>query len=107
MLEYSWRRTMPGKKITTVIDSVRYLPDGRIDLVRVYERRGAIWSDYLLLSRPDLIKRIRKGKITSGSRKRFLGSELEIGTPINYEMDIFFTGNQRGKMDLLDGVPIF
>jgi len=98
---------MPRDKITAVIDSVRYLPDGGIDVVRLYERRGAVWSDYLLLSRIDFIKRIRKGKITAGSRKPFLGSDLNLGIPIHYEMDVFFTGNQRGKSDFMDGVPIF
>jgi hypothetical protein len=107
MLEYSWRPTMPRDKITAVIDSVRYLPDGGIDVVRLYERRGAVWSDLILLPRADLIKRIRKGKITTGSRKPFLGSDLEIGVPVHYEMDIFYTGDQRGKLDLMDGVPVF
>lgn len=98
---------MPGKKISAVIDAVRYLPDGRIDLVRLYERRGAIWSDHLLLSRTDLVRRIRKGKITTGLRKQYLGSELEFGTAIHYEMDVFFTGEKRGTTDLMTGVPVF
>lgn len=98
---------MPRDKIAAVVDSVRYLPEGGIDMVRLYERRGAVWSDYLLLSRIDLIKRIRKGKISTGSRRQFMGSDLNLGTPIHYEMDVFFTGDQRGGTDCLDGVPVF
>ena len=98
---------MPRTKISAAIDSVRYLPDGKIDMVRLYERRGAIWSDLLLLSRTDLVKRIRKGKIPTGSRKPYLGSVIEPGTAVHYEMDVFFTGEHRGTTDLLNTVPGF
>ena len=97
---------MPRNTTSAVIDSVHYLPDGRIDFVRLYERRGAVWSDLILTGRNDLVKRIRKGKITTGSRKPYLGSEIITGTQIQYEMDVFFTGEQRGKTDSLPGVPV-
>ena len=38
------------------------MPDGSILLVRVYERRGATFSDRVLLSRQALLDRLKKGK---------------------------------------------
>jgi hypothetical protein len=98
--------SMPRNTTSAVIDSVHYLPDGRIDFVRLYERRGVVWSDLILAGRNELVKRIRKGKIATGSRKRYLGSDIIQGTLVQYEMDVFFTGNQRGKIDSLPGVPV-
>lgn len=99
---------MPRKKIDGVIEAVRYLPDGKIDTVRAYERRGAIWSDHLLLERAELVERLKKGKkFFAGKRKVYFGSLLEAGQAIRYEKNVVSTDGQAGARDLLTGVPIF
>jgi len=99
---------MPRKKIDGVIDAVHYLPNGRIDSVRLYEARGAIWSDHLLLERSELVERLKKGKkIVTGQRKQYLGSVLETGTPVRYEREFITTESGEGKRDQLSGVPVF
>lgn len=33
-----------------VIEAVRYSPDGKIEVARAYERRGAAFSDHVLIT---------------------------------------------------------
>ena len=54
---------MARKKIDGVIEAVRYTPGGMISVVRTYERRGAVWSDHIILDRTELIARLTTGKI--------------------------------------------
>ena len=62
-----------AKKIDGVIEAVRYNPNGQIALVRAYERRGATFSDRVLLDRKTLLERLKSGKNFSiGQRKEFL-----------------------------------
>jgi hypothetical protein len=99
---------MPRKKIDGVIEAVRYTPDGIIDFVRAYERRGAIWSDNLLLQRAELVERIAKGKkFFTGWRKVSFGSQFEAGEPVKFDNNVVTTGDRSGGRDLLNGVPVF
>jgi hypothetical protein len=99
---------MPRKKIDAVIEAVRYLPDGRIAVVRAYEARGAIWSDHILLDRSELVERLKKGKtILTGQRKAYFGTSLQTGTPVKFERDFVTTGSIAGQRDQLNGVPVF
>jgi hypothetical protein len=99
---------MPRKKIDGIIEAVHYLPDGKIDTVRAYERRGFIWSDHILLNRAELVERLKKGeKFATGQRTRYLGSWLETGPIVRFDRNIVSTVGQEGTRDLLTGVPIF
>ncbi len=70
-------------KFDGVIEAVRY-KGGKIDVVRAYERRGATFSDRVLLNRKMLIERIRQGKqFVIGQRKEFMASTFEIGKSVN------------------------
>jgi hypothetical protein len=52
-----------------VIETVHYAPNAQIDWVRAYERRGATYSDVVLLKREALIRKIQSGrKFASGRR---------------------------------------
>ena len=53
---------MAPKKPDGVIEAVRYTPDGKISLVRVYERLGATFADRILLTREQFVQRIKAGK---------------------------------------------
>jgi hypothetical protein len=98
---------MARMKYDGVIEAVRYAADGKIELVRAYERRGATFSDRILLDRPTLVERLKKGeKFITGKRKELLGSTFETAKHVQLQGEIIFTG-QKGAHDLLDAVPLF
>lgn len=67
-----------AKKFDGVIEAVRY-KDGKIDVVRAFERRGAAFGDRVLLNRKELLERIKKGKkFVVGKRKEFLAGTFEV-----------------------------
>ena len=60
-----------AKKFDGVIEAVRY-KNGQIVTVRAYERRGAAFSDRVLIDRKELLERIKAGKqFVVGARKEF------------------------------------
>jgi len=71
-----------AKKIDGVIEAVRY-KNGQILMVRGYERRGATFSDRVLLDRKALLDRVRKGQqYVTGSREEFMASTFKTGRKI-------------------------
>jgi hypothetical protein len=99
---------MTRPKFDGVIEAVRYTPGGMISIVRTYERRGAVWSDYILLGRTELIARLTNGKhFVTGQRKALLGSLFETGSAVNYLGGHIVSGAQSAAHDLLVGVSIF
>src|SRR5271169_4040692 len=95
-------------KFDGVIEAVRYR-GGKIDLVRAYERRGATFSDRVLLNRKTLIERIQQGKrFITGERKEFMASTFEVGKSVNlFGVDDkqTITTRERSERDELEGVP--
>ena len=103
---------MRRPKFDAVIEAVHYAPDGKIALVRIYERRGATWSDRILLDRRDLVERLKRGKqFVTGQRKVFWASTFEVGEAVQYlargERGVITTSDQAIEKDLLAGVPVF
>ena len=102
---------MAGKKIDGVIDAVRYSPDGQIELVRMYELRWLVYSDQILLSRADLLKRLSQGKnFVTGQRKIYSGNVFETGKSVHSSGTanaIITTKDQPGSQDFLANVPVF
>jgi hypothetical protein len=101
----------PGK-VDGVVETVRYDPEGKISVVRVYERRGPTWSDRVLLSRDDLLQRLKKGQhYYTGSRLPYMGGTFEYGKPLRVRsvkgVEIILSGYGDTTRDLLDGVPLF
>jgi len=67
-----------AKKFDGVIEAVRY-KDGQIEVVRVFERRGAAFSDRVMLTRREFLERLQKGKnFFVGKRREFLASTFEV-----------------------------
>jgi hypothetical protein len=55
-----------------------YAPDGKIEMARAFERRGAAFSDHVLISREKLLEKIKSGKkCVTGQRKEFLAGTFE------------------------------
>ena len=67
-----------AKKFDGVIEAVRY-KNGRIEVVRAFERRGATFSDRVMLDRKEFLERLKKGKkYVIGKRKEFMASTFDI-----------------------------
>lgn len=95
------------KKIDGVVEAVRYAPNGSIAMVRAYERRGAAFSDQLLIERALLVERLKKGeKFVTGQRKEYLGSTFETGSEILLVGEVIST-SKGVSHDTLDSVPFF
>ena len=67
-----------AKKFDGVIEAVRY-KNGQIEVVRAFERRGAAFTDRIMLNRNEFLDRIKKGKkYVVGKRKEFLAGTFEV-----------------------------
>ena len=67
-----------AKKFDGVIEAVRY-KNGQIEIARTFERRGAAFTDRIMLNRQELLDRLKKGKTYYvGKRKEFLAGTFEI-----------------------------
>jgi len=67
-----------AKKIDGVIEAVHY-KNGQIMSVRAFERRGATFSDRVLIDRKELLERLNNGqKYVIGKRKEFLAGTFEV-----------------------------
>ena len=97
-------------KFDGVIEAVRY-KGGKIELVRAYERRGATFSDRVLLNRKALLERLQSGKhFMTGQRKELLASTFEVEKPVNLsgqDGSQVVTTRTQAEHDELEGVPIF
>ena len=99
---------MARLKFDGVIESVRYTSGGMISVVRAYERRGAVWSDHIILARTELVARLTNGKhFITGQRKEYLGSVFENGSAVHYVDKHIISGDQPASRDLLAGVALF
>jgi len=98
------------KKSDFVIEAVRY-KNGKIDVVRGYQRRGPTYTDRILLDRKTLLERLTEGKlVVTGQRREFLASTFEIGKPVKVlEQDgkQMVTTLPQADHDELEGVPLF
>jgi len=67
-----------AKKFDGVIEAVRY-KNGQIVVVRAFERRGAAFSDRVLLDRRELLDRLKKGKkYVVGKRTELMAGTFEV-----------------------------
>lgn len=103
---------MSPKNIDGVIEAVHYSADGRVEMVRLYERRGAVFSDRVLLSRDDLVRRIRTRKVyVAGKRKPSLGASFDLGAPVCLAgpvgKEVLMSGSTSAGKDQLAGIPEF
>ena len=99
-----------AKKVDGVIEAVRY-KDGQIEVVRSYERRGAAFSDRLLLSRKELLDFLKKGrKFVTGTRKEYLAGTFEEGQAVQVitrDGKEFIATRSDVDRDNLEPAPVF
>ena len=102
---------MGKQKFDGVIEGVRYKPNGEVEWVRAYERRGATYSDHVLLKREALVEKLKSGKkFVAGNRTALLASTFQVTSSVRLmkagERDILVTGDLQSNQDRLEGVPI-
>jgi hypothetical protein len=99
---------MAKTKFDGLIEAVRYTTDGKIELVRAYERRGAAFSDHILINRAQLVERLKKGeKFVTGQRTEFWGGTFEATTKSVSLAGDFISTSAANHRDLLEEVPVF
>jgi hypothetical protein len=100
-----------AKKFDGVIEAVRY-KNGQIEIVRAFERRGAAFTDRIMLNRHEFLDRIKKGKkYFVGKRKEFLAGTFEVqDKPVQVvkrnEQEIISTRAEADN-DELEQAPVF
>lgn len=102
---------MAKPKFDGVVEAVRYTPDGQVDWVRAYLRRGPTFSDHQLLSRHTLIEELKSGKrYLAGKRVPLMASTFEVSKPLRVlernGSDVLVTGSLEADRDNLEGVPV-
>ncbi|MEK6752974.1 MAG: hypothetical protein AABZ00_12010 [Chloroflexota bacterium] len=99
-----------AKKIDGVIEAVRY-KNGQISMARVYEKRGATFSDRVIVDRKILLERLQKGQqYITGSREDLLASTFTVGKSVllvKKNDREFLATHENANNDELEGVPLF
>ena len=103
---------MGRQKYDGVVEAVRYAPDGKLAIARVYERRGSTFSDYVLLSRDEMIRKLKAGQVFMvGKRLAHLGGTFEVTLPVklagNPGKEVLLTTKTTNECDDLQGAPLF
>jgi hypothetical protein len=102
---------MAKPKFDGVVEAVHYKPDGQVDWVRTFLRRGPTFSDYIILDRQTLVEHLKSGKkYMAGRRIPQLASTFEVTTPLrviqNAGRDVLVTGDIQSDQDKLADVPV-
>lgn len=102
---------MAKPKIDGVIEAARYNPNGQINWVRAYLRRGPTYSDRILLDRQALVEQLKSGKtFMAGERVELMASTFKLGKAVRLlqknGQEILVTGEAQASQDHLEGVPI-
>jgi hypothetical protein len=100
-----------AKKFDGVVEAVRY-KNGQIEVVRAFERRGAAFTDRIMLTRDELLKRLKKGqKIVVGKRKEFLAGTFDVQEKpvqvLNRDGKEIISTRAGADHDLLEEAPVF
>ncbi len=102
---------MPNGKIDYLIEAVHYLPDGNIDFVRLYARRGSSYSDRVLFTRDRLLEALKSRKaVFTGKRLPGLATTFEVFSQVNQsetgDKTVIYNQEEPPAHDKLENVPI-
>jgi hypothetical protein len=99
-----------AKKFDGVVEAVRY-KNGQIVVVRAFERRGAAFSDHILMDRKELLERLKDGrKFVTGKRTEFMAGTFEEGKPlqvVSRDGKDFISTRDNADADELEQTPVF
>ncbi len=102
---------MAKQKVDGVVQAVHYNPDGQVSWVRVYLRRGATYSDRIMLDRQTLINHLKSGKhYFAGQPVPQMASTFKISDSLRLieknGKQVLATGNHEVDQDHLEGIPL-
>jgi hypothetical protein len=102
---------MAKQKFDGIVEAVHYAADGQVVWVRAYERRGAAFSDRVLIPRQELVNKLKTGKqYLTGHRKKYLGGTFDASQPVRLVTrdgrEVLVVGEGQTERDHLEGVPI-
>lgn len=102
---------MAQKKVDGVLEVVRYDDRGQVELVRAYERRGPEYGDHVLLTRDQLVARLKSGKIFfTGTRTPYLAGTFKLVQQVHLVIfdgkEYLVTGEKNPTRDNLH-LPLF
>lgn len=93
-----------------VLEAVRY-KNGQLLMVRAYERRGATFSDRVLIERKALVERLQKGELFFlGSRENLRASTFNLGRAVllsKKDGHEWIATRPDAARDELEGLPVF
>jgi hypothetical protein len=94
-----------------VLEAAHFKPDGQLDWVRVYERRGPVFTDRILLHRAEFIEQLKAGKrYMVGERIPNMGAKFNVSEPVHLQgkndKQAIAVGSSQTGIDNLTGVPI-
>jgi hypothetical protein len=100
-----------AKKFDGVVEAVRY-KNGQIEIVRAFERRGAAFTDRVMLNRKEFLDRLKKGKTYFvGRRKEFLAGSFEVQEKPVQVLDRngqeIIATRAEAEQDELEQAPVF
>ena len=100
-----------AKKFDGVIEAVRY-KNGQIEIVRAFERRGAAFTDRVMLNRQEFLDRLKKGKkYFVGKRKEFLAGTFEVQEKpvqvLDHSGKEIIATRAEADQDELEQAPVF
>lgn len=100
-----------AKKFDGVIEAARF-KNGQIEVVRAFERRGAAFSDRILIPRNELLERLKRGqKFFIGKRKEFLAGTFEVQEKpvqiLTRDGKEIIATNSNSDHDELEQAPVF
>lgn len=100
-----------AKKFDGVVEAVRY-KNGQIELVRAFERRGASYSDWVILNRNEFLERLKKRKtFVIGKRKERLASTFDVQDKsvqvVERDGEEFIATHPGAERDELEQAPVF
>ena len=103
---------MTKQKVDGVIEAVRYANDGRINDVRLYEKRGLIFADNILMNRDELLDQLKHGSCYyTGTRTEKMANHFDLHQQVKLinssKREIITKGSVYGNNDLLEKVPLF
>ncbi len=102
---------MAKMKFDGVVEAVHYNPDGKVQWVRAYVRRGKVFSDIILLDRRTLAEQLKSGRrIMAGKRIPLMAGTFEVSKTIRLVQqdgqEVLVTGDRMANKDSLEGVPV-
>jgi hypothetical protein len=102
---------MGKPKYDGVVEAAHYENNGQLVWVRAFERRGATFSDWVLIPRQELINRLKAGKkFYAGKRVEFEASTFDVTTPLRLVQDsgkdYITSGEPKPGEDSLENIPV-